>query len=79
MTWPRPFVFRARHLDDRTVHPGESFCFDLHVFSLDHDMLTYFILAFAALAREGLGPRRGKAALRQVRRLSVRDTPEQVI
>ena len=77
--WPRPFVFRARHLDDRTVHPGESFCFDLHVFSLDHDVLTYFILAFAALACEGLGPRRGKAALRQVRRLSVRNIPEQVL
>lgn len=77
--WPRPFVFRARHLDDRTVQPGESFCFDLYAFSLDHDVFAYFILAFAELAREGLGPRRGKAELRQVRRLSLGDLPEQVV
>jgi hypothetical protein len=64
--WPRPFVFRARHLDGRTVHPGEPFWFDLHVFSLDHNVLAYFVLTFASLAREGLGPRRGKAELQRV-------------
>jgi hypothetical protein len=77
--WPRPFVFRARHLDGRTVPAGESFHFDLHVFSLDRDVLAYFILTFAALAREGLGPRRGKAELRRVRRLPVGALPEQVL
>ncbi len=65
--WPRPFVFRARHLDGRIVAAGETFCFDLHVFSLDRDAIAYFILTFAALAREGLGPRRGKADLLRVR------------
>src|SRR4051794_36647948 len=30
--WPRPFVFRAAHLDGRTIHQGEHFFFDLHVF-----------------------------------------------
>jgi len=64
--WPRPFVFRARHLDGRGVSPGESFWFDLHVFSLDHNVLAYFVLTFASLAREGLGPRRGKAELQRV-------------
>lgn len=64
--WPRPFVFRARHLDGRTVHAGESFWFDLHVFSLDQNVLAYFVLTFASLAREGLGPRRGKADLQRV-------------
>src|SRR5580693_5601137 len=64
--WPRPFVFRARHLDGRTIHAGESFWFDLHVFSLDHKVLAYFVLTFASLAREGLGPRRGKAELQRV-------------
>jgi len=63
--WPRPFVFRARHLDGRHVSPGESFSFDLHVFSLDHNVLAYFVLTFASLAREGLGPRRGKAELQR--------------
>ena len=61
--WPRPFVFRARHLDGRTVRPGESFSFDLHVFSLDQEVLAGFVRAFARLASEGLGPGRGKAEL----------------
>src|SRR5258708_19521047 len=64
--WPRLFVFRARHLDGCTVKAGESFWFDLHVFSLDHNVLAYFVLTFASLAREGLGPRRGKADLQRV-------------
>lgn len=64
--WPRPFVFRARHLDGLTVAPGGNFSFDLHLFSLDRDAIAYFILTFAALAREGLGPRRGRAELVQV-------------
>lgn len=75
--WPRPFVFRARHLDGRTVAPGEPFCFDLHVFSLDRDVLACFILTFAALAREGLGPRRGKADLLRVRTISLDRTPSE--
>ncbi|MDP9169053.1 MAG: CRISPR system precrRNA processing endoribonuclease RAMP protein Cas6 [Acidobacteriota bacterium] len=32
---PRPFVFRARHLDGLTFKPGEIYGFDLHVFSAD--------------------------------------------
>ena len=35
-------------------------------------MLAYFVLTFASLAREGLGPRRGKAELLRVRRCSAR-------
>lgn len=66
---PRPFVFRARHLDGRTIQPNESFYFDLNLFSLEAETLAYFILTFAALAREGLGPNRGKAELQCVRSL----------
>jgi hypothetical protein len=76
---PRPFVFRARHLDGHAIHPGQPFYFDLHVFSLDRTVLAYFVLTFAALAREGLGPRRGKADLQRVRRIAVGDIPEQII
>ena len=76
---PRPFVFRARHLDGHTIQPGQSFYFDLNVFSLEPDTLAYFILTFAALAREGLGPSRGKAELQYVRRLVAGDLPEIVI
>jgi hypothetical protein len=64
--WPRPFVFRARHLDGRAVSPGEAFSFDLNVFSLEQTALAYFVLTFSSLAREGLGPKRGRADLRCV-------------
>jgi hypothetical protein len=77
--WPRPFVFRARHLDGCTVGVGEPFHFDLHVFTAGSDVLAYFILTFAALSREGLGPRRGKAELLRVRRLSAEGLPEQTL
>jgi hypothetical protein len=76
---PRPFVFRARHLDGLTILPGQSFHFDLHVFALDPAVLAYFVLTFAALAREGLGPRRGKADLQRVRRIALGAFPEQIL
>lgn len=60
---PRPFVFRARELDGRTVAPGEHFGFNLNLFVLDHDAAALFERSFAELAAEGLGPGRGKAAL----------------
>jgi hypothetical protein len=64
--WPRPFVFRARHLDGIAIQAGQSFWFGLNVFSLDRTVLAYFVLAFASLAREGLGPKRSKATLERV-------------
>lgn len=60
---PRPFLFRASHLDGRKIQPGELFHFDVHIFDLNDPALAYFILTFAQLAREGLGPGRGKAEL----------------
>jgi hypothetical protein len=76
---PRPFVFRARHLDGRSIQPGQPFHFDLHVFSLDRAVLAYFVLTFAALAREGLGPSRGRADLQRVRRIAVDGASEQIL
>ena len=73
--WPRPFVFRASHLDGRVVAPGETFSFDLNVFDLRDPALAYFVLAFAQLAREGLGPRRGRAALVEVSQLDAERRP----
>jgi hypothetical protein len=67
--WPRPFVFRASHLDGRRVELGESFHFDLHVFETKDPALAYFALTFAQLAREGLGPGRGRAELGSVTQL----------
>ena len=54
--WPRPFVFRASHLDGRAIREGEAFHFDVHIFDVRDPALPYFVLAFAQLAREGLGP-----------------------
>jgi len=66
---PRPFVFRAAHLDSRSVAPGETFHFDVYIFDSAEPALPYFVLAFAQLAREGLGPGRGRAGLISVEQL----------
>jgi hypothetical protein len=59
-TRPRPFVFRAAHLDGRTIRGGEPFHFDVNVFSQRRD---YFGTVFAELAQHGLGPGRGRVDL----------------
>jgi hypothetical protein len=61
--WPRPFVFRAAHLDGETIEPGKPFHFDVHLFDLKDPAIVYFVLAFAQVVKEGIGPRRGRAAL----------------
>lgn len=67
--WPRPFVFRASHLDGRTIREGEAFHFDVHLFDVREPALPHFVAAFAELAREGLGPGRGIASLAGVDQL----------
>ena len=67
---PRPFVFRAIHLDGQTFKAGQSFHFDLHLFDNDPTSIACFVLAFAQLAREGLGPARHKVELMTVARLN---------
>ena len=69
--WPRPFVFRAAQLDGRTIPRGEAFHFDVHIFDVRDPALPYFVLAFAQLAREGLGPGRGRAELTSVDQLDL--------
>ncbi len=64
--WPRPFVFRASHLDGRTIPPQHQFHFDVHLFQLRDPAIPYFVLTFAQLAREGLGPGRANAILTAV-------------
>jgi hypothetical protein len=76
---PRPFVFRARHLDGRAIQPGEPFHFDFNIFTMDTAMIGYFVRTFSSLAREGLGPGRGKADLRYVRRLPIAGLAEQIV
>jgi hypothetical protein len=72
---PRPFVFRATHLDGVTVAAGSCFHFDLNLFDLKENAIAYFVLAFAQLAREGLGPRRGRVELTAVSQLNANGDP----
>lgn len=72
---PRPFVFRATHLDGVTVAAGSCFHFDLNLFDLNHNAIAYLVLTFAQLAREGLGPRRGRVELSGVSQLDENGVP----
>lgn len=58
---PRPFVFRAAHLDGRTVPPGEPFHLDVHLFDRREAAVTAFEQSFVQLGRNGFGPGRGRA------------------
>ena len=75
-------MFRAAHLDGRTVQPGEPFHFDVHLFDTKDPPVDYFVKAFAELAREGIGPGRGRAEFAGVDRtrivLSLAPSPEPV-
>jgi hypothetical protein len=73
--WPRPFAFRAAHLDGRIIEPGRTFHFDVHLFDLKDPAIVYFVLAFAQLAREGIGPRRGRAVLTRVDQMDASGRP----
>ena len=77
--WPRPFVFRAAHLDGRSIFAGEEFYFDLHIFDVRDAALPHFVNAFAQLAREGLGPGRCPADLTRVDQLDLDDAPAEVV
>jgi hypothetical protein len=72
--WPRPFIFRAWHLDSRTLPAGEDFHFDIHLFDLQLPVL-YFAEAFKRLATKGLGPGRARAILTGIEQ---RDTDDRV-
>jgi hypothetical protein len=67
--WPRPFVFRATHLDGRTFAPGATFHFDLNLFDTNTPAIAYLVLTFAQVARDGLGASRSHAELCRVEQL----------
>lgn len=68
---PRPFVFRAAHLDGSGIAAGSVFHFDLHLFQVREVTVRYFILALAQLAREGLGRERTPVILERVEQLDL--------
>jgi hypothetical protein len=63
---PRPFLFRARHLDGVTIARSAEFYFDVHLFDYRPIIVAYFVAAFRELATSGMGPRRGSAELVRV-------------
>lgn len=60
---PRPFVFRAAHLDGKTIPAGSGFHFDMHLFDTKHPASEAFEQAYQRLAEAGLGPGRGPTTL----------------
>jgi hypothetical protein len=78
---PRPFVFRAAYLDGRTLQPQERFWFDVNLFETRDPPLDSFAQAFGRLAKEGIGPRRGRAGLVSVEQrwmsISLAPNPEE--
>ena len=60
---PRPFVFRAAHLDGKCFEPGETFSLDVNIFDLRRPLFDIFVRAFSRWAHTGLGPRRGRVNL----------------
>jgi len=69
--WPRPFVFRAAHLDGQTIPAGGDFFFDVHVFDVRRPALPHLRTALEALAETGMGPRRGRAILEHTGQLDL--------
>jgi len=64
--WPRPFVFRASHLDGAVIHPTEHFHFEVNLFQAKEPPISDFVDAFTEVANRGFGPGRGAAALSSV-------------
>lgn len=60
---PRPFAFRASHLDGQSFGAGDSFYFDLNLFDTRLESILAIQRAFEALGSAGLGPARGTAEL----------------
>jgi hypothetical protein len=48
--WPRPFVIRCAALNGRILHPGDRFCFGVHLFDFGNPALEHFTQAFAQWA-----------------------------
>ena len=59
--WPRPFVFRAAHLDGKAIAPEQPFHFDVNLFDTSPPLAAAFVDAFTAIASSGIGPARGRA------------------
>jgi len=71
--WPRPYLFRAAHLDGLTVSASGRFYFDVHLFDLRESVLESIRTAFEGWAETGVGPRRGRVRLERAEQLGLDD------
>ncbi|HEU0122165.1 MAG TPA: hypothetical protein VFQ91_16670 [Bryobacteraceae bacterium] len=62
-TPPKPFLFRAFHLDGQRFQPGQLLHIDVHVFAPRLPIRESLEGAICLLETEGLGPGRGKLRL----------------
>jgi hypothetical protein len=69
---PKPFVFRAGHLDGKRFAPDQFFSLDVNIFDRRGPLFGILTRAFSEWTRTGLGPRRGRVDL-------VNSTQEDVI
>ena len=76
---PRPFLFRASHLDGLEVAKHDDFHFDVHIFG-DPDIATPITAALEHLFESGAGVGRGRANLTAVadERVEIRLLDEEV-
>jgi hypothetical protein len=71
--WPRPFVFRTAAVDGREIEPGGEFQIDMHVFDSRPELMAAIRATFEQLGESGLGPGRGRAALRRIEQIGADD------
>ncbi len=62
---PRPFLFRAKHLDGQRIAKHDDFSFDVHVFG-PTEVADTITIALEHLFEKGAGVGRGKARLTAV-------------
>lgn len=77
--WPRPFVFRATHLDAQAIFPDVPFHFDINLFDTQSAAVAYLVLTFAQLASEGLGFGRRKVELLTVHQFDAQSQPAALV
>ncbi len=71
--WPRPFVFRTRHLDAQVLSPRKRFHLDMHLFDVRNPAFPHFAQALALMAQRGIGEGRRQAKLVSVEQLDSDD------
>jgi hypothetical protein len=76
---PRPFVFRAAHLDATTVPVGDPLYFDFHLFDLQRSDLPALRRSFEKLAVAGLGPGRARVRLDRTEQLDLAGRASRVL